>query len=427
MKHLIIGDGPAGVIAAETIREHAPDDDIMLVGCEHEPPYSRMAIPYLLIGDIPESGTHLRKEPDHFAKLRIEQKLGRVRRIDSEARKVFTEDGGMLDYDRLLIATGSSPFVPFIPGIDSAGVHTCWTLSDARRIMQLAKPRARVILMGAGYIGCILMEALAARGVRLTVIEKRDRMVPDMLGAGASRMIKQWCERKNIRVRTSCRITAIERGSRQPGQAPMAPLNARLSTGETLQADLIICATGVKPNIGFLRGSGIKCSRGILVDTSMQTNIPGIYAAGDCAEAFDTESGRNVISGVQPNASDQAYCAALNMTGMHAFQRGVRQIDIIETLGLVSTSFGQWRGVSGGQWVELSDERNFKYLRLEFSKDVLVGSNSIGLTEHASVLRELIRHRIELGEWKDRLLQDPTLLREAYSACAQQRYAGMSH
>jgi NAD(P)H-nitrite reductase large subunit len=423
MKHLIIGNGPAGVIAAETVRKNAPDDDILLVGSEPEPPYSRMAIPYLLIGDIQESGTHLRKDSDHFAKLRIEQKLGRVRRIDSEARKVFTEDGGMLDFDRLLIASGSSPFVPFIPGIDAPGVHTCWTLNDARKIMQLARPRARVLLMGAGFIGCILMEALAARGVRLTVIEKRDRMVPDMLGEGAGRMIKQWCEKKNIRVHTSSRITAIEAGMRQGAAPPKAPLTARLSGGETLQADLIVCATGVKPNIGFLRDSGIKCSQGILVDASMQTNVPGIYAAGDCAEAFDAVSGRNVISGVQPNAADQAYCAALNMTGRHAFQRGVRQIDVLDTLGLISTSFGQWRGVSGGQWVEFSDDRNFKYLRLEFNKDVLVGSNSIGLTEHASVLRDLIQHRIELGEWKDKLLQDPTRLKEAYSACAQQRYA----
>jgi NAD(P)H-nitrite reductase large subunit len=248
-------------------------------------------------------------------------------------------------------------------------------------------------------------------------------MVPNMLGEGAGRMIKQWCERKNIKVHTSSRVTAIEGGTTHGAAPARSPLIARLSSGETLQADLIICATGVKPNISFLRGSGIKCSQGILVDASMQTNIPGIYAAGDCAEAFDAVSGRNVISGVQPNASDQAYCAALNMTGTHAFQRDIRQIDVIDTLGLISTSFGQWRGVSGGQWVEFSDDRNFKYLRLEFNKDVLVGSNSIGLTEHASVLRDLIRHRIALGEWKDKLLQDPTRLKEAYSACAQQRYA----
>lgn len=424
MKHLIVGNGPAGVIAAETIRKNAPDDDILLIGNEPDPPYSRMAIPYLLIGEIPESGTYLRKETGHFSHLRIEQKLGRVRRIDSTLRNVLTEDGATLSFDRLLIATGSSPVVPFIPGIDSPGVHSCWTLHDARRIMQLAKPSARVILIGAGFIGCIVMEALATRGVHLSVIEKGNRMVPDMMGEGAGKMIKQWCEKKGIRVHTSTCVTAIERSrGRHTVVSRRSPLKVRLSTGELLHADLIVYSVGAKSNIGFLAGSGIQCSQGILVDAAMQTNVPGIYAAGDCAEAFDCASGKTVISGVQPNAADQAYCAALNMTGTQAFQRGVRKIDILDTMGLISTSLGQWRGVSGGQWVEMSDDRNFRYLRLEFSKDVLVGSNSIGLPEHASVLRDLIQHHVSLGEWKDRLLQDPTRLNEAYRACAQQGYS----
>jgi NAD(P)H-nitrite reductase large subunit len=420
MKHVIIGNGPAGVIAAETIRKNAPEDDILLIGREPEPPYSRMAIPYLLNGDSQESGAYLRKDADHFTNLRIEQKLGVVERIDSRARKLSMKDGGAVAFDRLLIATGSSPVRPCIPGIGSSNVHTCWTLDDARRIMKLATPRARVILIGAGFIGCIVMEALAARGVRLAVVEKRGRMVPNMMGEGAGKMIKHWCEKKGVKVHISTRVTAIEAG--MPRNTGGAALTARLSNGEQLQADLIVCTAGVKPNIGFLQGSGIKCLQGVLVDESMQTNVPGIYAAGDCAEAFDTESGRTVIPGVQPNAADQAYCAALNMTGRHAFQRGVRQINVLDTMGLISTSFGEWRGVSGGQWVEFCDDRNFKYLRLEFSKDVLVGSNSIGLTEHASVLQDLIRHRVALGEWKDRLLRDPTLLKEAYGACAQQQY-----
>lgn len=418
MKHVIIGNGPAGVIAAETIRKHAPHDDILLIGKEHEPPYSRMAIPALLSGTICESGTYLRKERNHFSRLRIEQKRGCVMRIDAQARTVLINDGSTVGFDRLLIATGSSPVMPWIRGIASPGVHACWTLDDARKIMQLAHSRARVVLVGAGFIGCIVMEALARRGVRLTVVEKDNRMVPNMLGEGAGNMIKRWCERKGIMVHTSTRVEAIE-----PIAAAGGSLHVTLSGNEQIEADLIVCATGTRPNIGFLQGSGIKCLRGIFVDASMQTSVPGIYAAGDCAESFDTESGCMTIPGVQPNAADQAYCAALNMTGKHAFQCGVRQIDVLDTLGLISTSLGQWRGVPGGQWVEFSDERNFKYLRLEFGNDVLVGANSIGLSEHVGVLRELIQRHVALGEWKDRLLQDPIRLKEAYSACAQLHYA----
>jgi NADPH-dependent 2,4-dienoyl-CoA reductase/sulfur reductase-like enzyme len=168
MKHLILGAGPAGVIAAETLRKHAPDDDITILGDEPEAPYSRMAIPYLLLDEIGEPGTHLRHDPDHYGKLRITLQRGRAAKVDTGACTVALEDGGTLPYDRLLIATGSSPATPPIPGIDGPGVHPCWTLADAREIMKLAQPGARVLQMGAGFIGCIIMEALAGRGVRLS-------------------------------------------------------------------------------------------------------------------------------------------------------------------------------------------------------------------------------------------------------------------
>ena len=165
MRHIILGAGPAGVIAAETLRKHAPNDEIYLVGDEPEAPYSRMAIPYLLIGNIAESGTHLRHAGDHFQRLRIELKRNRAVKLDTAGKTVTMDDGSTHAYDRLLIATGSSPATPPIPGIAGPGVHACWTLADARAIAALAKPGARVLQMGAGFIGCIIMEALANRGV----------------------------------------------------------------------------------------------------------------------------------------------------------------------------------------------------------------------------------------------------------------------
>lgn len=412
MKHLIIGSGPAGVTAAETLRQHAPNDEIVLLGAEPGPPYARTALPYLLAGEIPESGTYLREAEDHFSSLRIDYKTGRVRRIDSTARRASTEDGRTFEYDRLLIASGASPIMPLINNIHAADVHACWSLHDVRQIMQRVAPRTRVVLIGAGFTGCLIMEALAMRGASISVVERRDRMLPDMMGEGASKMIRKWCETKGIRVRTSTRVTGIQPGS---------PHVVLLSDGQHLVADVTICATGTRPNIGFLRDSGVRCLQGILVDHGMRTSIPNIYAAGDCAEVVDPVTKRSFIAGVHANAADQGYCAALNMLGKGAMQSDVRQMDVLDTLGLPSSSFGQWRGVSGGQWVEMSDSRNFRYLRLEFSKNVLVGSNAIGLNEHASVLRELIQHRIDLGGWKERLMKDPTCLPEAYRACTQQR------
>lgn len=422
-KHVIIGNGPAGVIAAETIRKHAPQDAILLIGNEDVAPYSRMAIPYLLMGNIGEDGTTLRKDKDHFSSLHIEQKVGHVSHVDGIQRRIDLTDGSSVAFDKLLIATGSTPVRPPIPGIDCAGVHPCWNLQDARAIMALAQPKARVIQMGAGFIGCIIMEALAARGVELTVVEMGERMVPRMMGEGAGNMIRRWCESKGVTVYTDTRIEAIEVNAATAAADAETALRVRLSNGQYLPADLIISATGVRPHIGFLESGQIKCLQGVLVDETMQTNIPGIYAAGDCAEAFDFATGQTIVSAIQPNAADQARCAGMNMAGKHAIQRGVTQINVLDTLGLISSSFGQWQGVPGGQRVELTDGGRFKYLRLEFDRDVLVGSNAIGHTQHIGVLRGLIQQRVELGRWKDILLEDPTRLPEAYIACAQHQDA----
>ena len=199
MNHVIIGNGPAGVIAAETLRKHAPKDSIVLVGDEPEPPYSRMAIPYLLRGDVGEEGTYLRKDKQHFSKLGITLKTARAASIDSKSAQVMLADKTTLAYDRLLIATGSTPNKPPIAGIDSPQVMPCWTLADARRIIALTKPGAKVVQMGAGFIGSIILEALAKRGVELTVVEMGDRMVPRMMTPVAGALIKSWCEKHGVR------------------------------------------------------------------------------------------------------------------------------------------------------------------------------------------------------------------------------------
>ena len=439
MKHVILGAGPAGVIAAETLRKNAPGDEIVVIGDEPEAPYSRMAIPYLLIGNVGEEGTRLRHGVDHFAKLGIAVRQGRAKSVDTVKRQVLLEDGSSVVFDRLLIATGSSPATPPIPGIEGPGVHPCWTLADAREIMALAKPGARVLQMGAGFIGCIIMEALAARGVKLSVVEMGDRMVPRMMGPTAGGMIKDWCEAKGVSVYTGARVEAVERpeaaaepgllgkivqalgfGAESAAAAPPAPMTVRLSTGQRLDADLVISATGVKPNIGFLQGSGITCLVGVLTDEHLQTNMPGIYAAGDCAEAFDKVSAKTIVSAIQPNAAEQARVAALNMAGKSTALKGVTQINVLDTLGMISASFGNWQGVPGGEHVELVDRPAGKLLSLQFSGDKLIGCNAIGWTEHVGVMRGLVEGEVRLSaEWKQRLLDDPTLLMEAYLANAQ--------
>ena len=407
-RHVIIGNGPAGVVAAETLRHADSQAEITLIGDEAEPPYSRMAIPYLLMGDISEAGTYLRKDADHFERLRIRLVHGRVEGIDPGAHSLSLADGRILPYDRLLIATGSHPVSPPIPGIDSPLVLACWTLADARAIAARIAPGVRVLQMGAGFIGCIIMESLAARGPHLTVVEMGDRMVPRMLDEVAGTLIRRWCQGKGVRVLTGRRVVAI---------APVGQdLEVRLDDGETLQVDSLINATGVKPNIAFLEGSGMAINTGVLVDESMQTSIAGIYAAGDVAEALEFGTGRRVVNAIQPDAVEQARTAALNMAGRQAALPGTFVFNVLDTLGLISASFGQWQGFAGCETAQLLDEAEYRYLRLVFSGDQLVGANSIGHTEHIGVLRGLIQGRVRLGAWKARLLANPLQISEAYLA-----------
>ncbi len=410
MKHLILGNGPAGVVAAETLRRAAPEDEILLLGNEAEPPYSRMAIPYLLEGNIDESGTYLRKEAGHFEALGIVLKQGRAVALDTAKRTVLLDNGQFEAYDRLLIATGSHPLRPPIAGIDRPQVHTCWTLDDARAIAAAAQSGARVVQLGAGFIGCIIMEALVKRGVQLTVVDLGDRLVPRMMTPVAGGMIKRWVEQQGVRVVTGAGVERIAEGDARP-------LAVTLTNGESLDCDLLIVAAGVAPNIAFLEGTPVHVAKGVLVDDTMQTSVAGIYAAGDVAEAPDLFSGRHLVAAIQPNAADQARVAALNMAGQPARMKGVLAINVLDSMGLISSSFGEWQGVAGGEGVEMVDAERQRYISLQFAGEVLVGATAIGLTEHIGALRGLIQGRVKLGSWKQTLLASPARFAEAYIAC----------
>jgi NADPH-dependent 2,4-dienoyl-CoA reductase/sulfur reductase-like enzyme len=408
MKHVILGNGPAGVVAAETIRKADPDADITLIGDEPEPPYSRMAIPYLLQQQIGEDGTYLRKEAGHFEKLGIELMTARVEGVDTRNQRVKFTDGTALPYDRLLIASGAQPTKLPISGMNSPCVQSCWTLDDARKILALAKPGAQVVQIGAGFIGCIILQAFVNMGVNLTIVEMGDRFAPRMMTEVAGTMIMKWCEKKGVAVHTGARVLAI-----RPNESDADSVLVELDTGGVLIANLVICAAGVRPNIAFLAGSGIDTDLGVLVDERLQSNVPGVYAAGDVAEGIDFSTGERAINAIQPDAVDQGRVAGLNMVGKETPSAGSLAINVLDTLGLVSSSFGKWWGDSDGESAELVDEENFRYLSLKFKDDVLIGATSVGLIKNVGVLRGLIQTKKHLGAWKDELLRDPTLITQA--------------
>jgi len=494
MHHVILGAGPAGVTAAETIRKTDPDCQITLVGGEPEPPYSRMAIPYLLAQDIDESGTYLRQTDGHYENLGIQYVHGRAASIDVAGKAIKLDDGGSIAFDKLLISTGATPVRPPIDGLDLPGVHHCWTMQDTRHIMATAQTGDPVVLMGAGFIGSIILEALVRRGVALTVVEMGDRMVPRMMDEVAGNMLKRWCEKKGVRVLTSTKIMSLSSDGAaapaappQPAPAPaaaaptpaapaaapkkekygflqwlfgnpvrpedrpthnaapeaapapvaappvtpasLAPVGAssapggmlsvQLDNGESIPAKLVVVAAGVRSNIDFLEGSGIKTEEGIWVDEYLQTNVPDIYAAGDVAEGIDLSTGEREMLAIQPVAVEHGRVAGQNMAGKSTYHRGSLNMNVLDTLGLISSSFGSWMGVEGGESGRMVDEENDRYLRLEFSGDKLVGMQSVGTTEHVGMARGLIQTGLGLGEWKERLIASPARLPEAYVAVGQ--------
>ncbi len=412
MQYLVVGAGPAGVIASETLREQDPASDITLVGDEPEPAYSRMALPYYLAGRIPEAGTHLRQNPGHFERLGINQLRARVRSLDTRARKLGLDTGDSLTYDRLLLATGAHPVAPPIPGLDQSGVHHCWTIADARQIAAGTGSGTRVALIGAGFIGCIIMEALVERGVQLDVLEMDERMVPRMMDQPGSDLIRQWCSRKGVRVHTSARVRAL-----QPETG--GGLRLECEGAPDLSADLVVVATGVKPNIDFLDRSGIATGQGVQVDEHLRSSVPEVYAAGDVCEGLDWSTGGRAVHAIQPAASEHGRIAALNMAGVETAYQGSLNMNVLDTLGLISSSFGQWMDSPDGETASRIDPERFRYLRLQFEDDRLVGAIGLGLTQHVGILRGLIQSRLRLGVWKQRLMSDPTRIMEAYLACTQ--------
>lgn len=413
-RHLILGSGPAGIIAAETLRRTDPQCEVTVIGDEPQPPYSRMAIPYLLAGNIGEDGAHLRHSPGHYDDLGISVKQGRATAVDSAARTVTVDADGATSavaYDKLLIATGARPVAPAVPGMDLDGVANCWTMADARRIIRRAAPGSDVVLMGAGFIGCIILEALAARKVNLTVVEMAPRMLARMMDDTGAAMMRRWCEAKGVTVHTGTAVAGLEKDGER--------IKVTMDGGETVTAGLVVCATGVRANVDFLSGSGITVDDGVVVDQNLQTSIQGVYAAGDVAQGPDFSTGRNAVHAIQPTASEHGRIAARNMAGRATNYGGSLSMNVLNTLGLVSSSFGLWDGAAGGESAALVSEDDHRYLRLEFQDDRLVGALALGLTLHIGVIRGIIQTKVRLGKFKKELMRDPHRIMHAYLAQTQ--------
>lgn len=410
MKYVLIGAGPAGVRAAETLRQQDPAGDITLISGEPGEPYARMAIPYILTGRIDEAGAAQRKTAGHYGSLNIRYLNRKALKVHAgeTGGTVDLDDGSSLPYDRLMVATGSSPALPPIAGTDLPGVVTCWTLEDARAIAAKLKPGNRVVMLGAGFVAGVCMKSLVESGVQLSVIAGRaGQILRSMMTPVGSTMLQRWLEKKGVEVITKGKVERIEAG-------PRLVMDTR-----TIDADLIILATGVRPNISFLEGTGAEIDQGIVINEYMETTVPCIYSAGDVAQGRDFSTGEWVVHALQPTATEHGRIAALNMAGKRTPYRGSLSMNVLDTVGLVSHTFGLWQGREGGEVVEKVDDDKYRYTRLCFDGDLLIGAITIGSTRHVGAIRGLIQTRRKLGKWKERLMENPQLVMEAFVELGQ--------
>lgn len=362
-RYLIIGAGVAGVSAAEAIRQSDPDGSLVLLSEEPEPPYFRMNLTRYLAGEL-DSGKLDLHPRTWFLDKRIELRLNsKAVDIDPRERRVVLSDGRVFSYDTLILTNGASPFVPPFPGADLPGVQTLRTLRDANQILEVCSKPVDVVCIGGGLLGLETAGAISKRGARVSVVESLPWLLPRQLDQAASAILQQKIEAMGIKVYTAAKTQALVGSDHVTG--------VQLEGGSLLPADLVIISAGVSANLDLARKAGLSVNRGILVDDSMRSSDPHIFAAGDVCE----HQGR--MYGLWLPAKAQGGVAGLAAAGMPGIFAGDPPSARLKVLGIDLFSIGQFTPSESGD-VLLVDKTEDAYASFLFRSGVLVGSILLG-------------------------------------------------
>jgi NAD(P)H-nitrite reductase large subunit len=404
MRYLIIGNSAAGIGAAEAIRELDPEGEVTVVTQDGKTAYSRPLLPLFLVGEASEEEIAFR--PDEFYRtnrvsLIAETEIDAVNpgegTVQGSDEPASPGAGSTLPYDRLLLATGSRPVEPSLPGVELEGVFSLRTLSDARAIAESLRDAKRVLFVGGGFVCLTTVKVLHRAGFRLDLVITSPHVMSQSLDTEAAGIIGRRMVEAGIGVHAGSNVAAIEGNGRVREVA--------LDDGRVLPADIVIVGKGVVPNIELARDSGIEVERGIIVDERMRASVPGIYAAGDVAEGPHLTKGARAIAPIWPVAYSQGRVAGKNMAGDEARYSGGMAMNAVDLFDIPCIAMGEAREDSNGvEVLTRSRPEVGTYQKLVFRDDRIVGAIFLGDLRLAGIVNGLMRRRADISELKDAIL-----------------------
>ncbi len=355
MRYVIIGNSFAGIFAAEAIRSVDHEGQIIMIGEEPQRLYSRALIHEYLAGMVPPSRMYLRPE-NIYERLNVDLISGkRAIELNPKKQQIQVEgEAESIHYDRLFLGVGGSPFIPpGMSGLDNFPdqVFTFTKFSDAHRLAERCKTAQNVVVLGAGLIGMQAAEALAFLGKKVTVIELADYVLPMVSDQIAAGMIQEILEHEGVTFCLSDSVMELA-GTGQCLQ------EIRLRSGKTIAADLFVVAVGVRPNIGWLKDSGITIDRGIVIDDHCRSSIENIWAGGDCAQGQELISGSRMVLATIPIAAEHGTVSGFNMAGKAVRYRGGIPLNALQFGPAQIISYGYVKEQSGQEVLRVLDEKN---------------------------------------------------------------------
>lgn len=394
LKLVLIGNGMAGVRTLEELLKIAPDlYDITVFGAEPHPNYNRILLSPVLAGEQAFEDIVL-NDLNWYSENSIRLLLNRkVTRIDRHRRKVYAEDGTEAEYDRLLIATGSNPFILPVPGSRLQGVIGYRDIADTQTMIDTAGTHSHAVVIGGGLLGLEAANGLKQRGMDVTVVHLSDWLLERQLDRTAGKLLQEALESRGIHFRLNTHTEELI----DDGSGRVCAI--RFKDGEVIAADLVVMAAGIRPNTELAEKTGLPCNRGILVNDTLQTYDPRIYALGECA------SHRGIAYGLVAPLFEQAKVCAnhLAMLGFARYQGSVTSTKLKVT-GIDLFSAGQFMGGEGTETITLSDPIGGVYKKLVIKDDVLVGACLYGDTADGGWYFRQIRENHNVGEIRDHLM-----------------------